>query len=225
MLHSVKITGSGSVVPGEYDAIKVSGSGKLYGPITCNELKVSGSCKQENDLHVKEMKVSGTYKGESDCIADTLKITGSFKNEGNIKAKELLIDGIAKVENAYINADYIRVNGSLHNGLEINSDRLVVNGLLNAKDIVGTTIEILKGESFSINKGFFFFGRSVTLNIAQTITCETLYARFLKSEKICAEDITLIESNVEYIECNGVLRIDSLSKVKLIEGDCEIIHV
>ena len=224
MLHTIKISGTGTVTPGEYEGIRVSGSGKLFGPITCNEFKVSGHASAQDALTCELAKLSGSFKTEGDLNAKTVKVSGSFKTEGDVKANEMYVNGMAKVIKKYINADYIEVNGSLKNDLEINVDHLVVNGLIDAKDIVGTTIEILKNGSFSISKGFFFFGKNITLNKAETITCENLYARNLKCEKICAEDITLIECNVEYIECNGILRIDNLSKVKLIEGDCEIIH-
>lgn len=225
MLHSIRITGSGIATPGEYDAIKVSGSGKLFGPIQCNELKISGYCKSEEAVTSKEARISGSYKSDGAFIADHLIISGNFNASGDVSVKDLRIDGVAKVVGKYINGEQIRVNGSLKNDLEINSDRLEVNGLIHAKDIVGTNVEILKHGVFSLTKGLFVFtAKKLAINKVETITCDTLYARFLKCQKICAEDITLVESDVEYIECNGVVRMDALSKVKQIDGDCEIIH-
>ena len=118
---------------------------------------------------------------------------------------------------------YIEVNGKLKNEKEINVDRLVVNGILKAEDIVGKDIAILK-EVQPIS--FFRFDTSKKLiSKVKTITCDNLYARALKCHKISSNDITLKGGcEIEFVECSGVLRLDSSCIVKNVEGTCEIIH-
>ena len=42
-LNDVKILGSGSISQGEYNNVKVAGSGQILGNIKANDIKVSGS--------------------------------------------------------------------------------------------------------------------------------------------------------------------------------------
>lgn len=222
-----RISGVGTVVAGDYGDISISGSGKIVGDISCEALRVSGSCKSEGVINATSIRSSGSIRCEKDVISDDISISGSGKFEGDVKVKRMSVSGSFKSEEHYLNAERINISGSLKNELEINAELIEVSGKIDAKEIVGTTINILKEDHlFSITPGFFMFGsKRLTLNKAETITCETIFARNLKCIKLCAEDITLKNhSMVEYVECNGVLRMDSSCSVKQIEGTCEIIR-
>ena len=41
-MESVKIAGAGTIQGGEYDEVKISGSGRIVGDVTCNEFKGAG---------------------------------------------------------------------------------------------------------------------------------------------------------------------------------------
>lgn len=45
MKTDTKISGSGKIGQGEYNLIKISGSGAIEGPVTFETFKVSGSCR------------------------------------------------------------------------------------------------------------------------------------------------------------------------------------
>lgn len=56
MKTDTKISGSGKIGQGEYNLIKISGSGAIEGPVTFETFKVSGSCKVVRMRHWKEMR-------------------------------------------------------------------------------------------------------------------------------------------------------------------------
>ena len=217
----VKIDSVGTVLAGNYSEIIVNGSAKFEGATCSDMVSINGSGKAYFPLETKLFNVNGIFKGEEDVKADTLSVNGSFKGEKDVRVKSLIIDGMFKNE-GILNADLIELNGSLKNEVEINTDRLVVNGLLKANDIVGKDIAILK------SGGIHFLRISPSkkfVSKVENITCENIFARALKCTKICADDITLKDGCVvEFVECNGTLRIDSSSIVKNIMGDCKVLY-
>lgn len=219
----IKIDSTGKIFAGEYSEIIINGSGKFEGESKSERISINGAGKAYAPVETQFFSVNGIFKGEDTIKADTLEVNGSFKGEKDVRVNKLYIDGMFKNEEGYLNAEYIEVNGTLKNEMEINTDKLVVNGLLKAVDIVGRDIAILKGMDL-----VSLFKRNLNkkvLNKAETITCENLYARALKCTKICADDITLKDGCVvEFVECNGTLRVDSSCIVKNVEGTCEIIH-
>ena len=72
MKTDTKISGSGKIGQGEYNLIKISGSGAIEGPVTFETFKVSGSCKvcPNAALEGNEMHISGSIHSQS-CLLYT----------------------------------------------------------------------------------------------------------------------------------------------------------
>lgn len=220
-----RITGSGTIGEGTYEDISISGSGKLTGNIKCQKLSVSGSCKSSGMIEASEIIVNGSLKVEDAMKANTITANGSLKVEGDIKTDKFYVNGSVKTETTNVYAEYLEVNGSLTNEKELNADKIIVNGKIKANEIVGTVIEISKYEfGLDVGEFFRFISKTGSINKAESIACETIYAKNLKCNKICAENITL-KGNciVDFVECNGKLMIGRTCTVNNIEGDCEII--
>lgn len=221
------ITGSGTIGEGTYTDISISGNGKITGAIKCDKLNITGSCKSVGCIDADEIIVNGSLKAEDAIKANTITANGSLKVEGDIKTNKFYANGVVKTETTNVYAEYLEVNGGLTNAKELNADKIVVNGKIKANEIVGTEIEISKHE-FGLNIGDFFrfTSKSGLINKAESITCETIYAKNLKCNKICAENITLKGNcTIDFVECNGKLMVGSTCTVNNIEGDCEIIKV
>lgn len=217
---TLKISGSGNVVSGEYADIKISGSGKIDGDIVCENLKISGSCKSLGKIQARTISSSGSFHAKNDISVENMVVSGSCNCDSNVKAQTMKIDGSFKTDAAYVNAEYLEVNGSLKNDLEINVGKLEVNGIIKAKEIVGTEINIWKKCGF-----LMFQPKRFSINKVNSITCDILYAKNLNCTRICAEEITLKNNcKVEVVECNGILRIDKNTSINKIEGTCEIIR-
>ena len=48
-LNDISISGSGKIAGGEYDNIRISGSGSMTGDVTANSVHISGSGRSEAD--------------------------------------------------------------------------------------------------------------------------------------------------------------------------------
>lgn len=180
----IKISGSGVIASGEYDAIKISGSARLEGFVRCNELHCSGSCSGENiecngnikisgsggfcgDLRSKAVAVSGSFSCDGNiAVSESIKCSGSAHCGKNIKCNSMSASGRVSVHGD-VEAEILKVSGV------INCD-----GLINAEDIDirfrrgmrigsigGSKIVICRDDSFE-NKSFrlpllsFFIGSS-----------------------------------------------------------------
>jgi len=137
----MRISGSGTISSGEYDKIRISGSGRSDGPIRCeslhcsgafsgasdiecvNDIHVSGSFRNEGTIKAKELSVSGSARNGAGLVAESVKVSGSFKVEGNLKAGELRVSGGVKVEGD-IEAESARVSGGI-----------ACTGLINAEEL------------------------------------------------------------------------------------------
>ena len=135
------ISGSGRVVSGEYDKIRISGSGSLQGFVRCGSFHASGSCRGEEIECREEFQVSGSSSFDKsvragsfgvsgaasfggDMIVKTkLKCSGAVKCEGSIKCGTLVVSGKASVRGD-VEAETVEVSGRLNCG-----------GLLNAEEI------------------------------------------------------------------------------------------
>lgn len=138
----MSISGSGVIASGEYDNIKISGSGRLSGLIRCKSLHCSGAAKGEaeieckNDIHTSgsakfdksvkcgELSVSGAFKCGGDLTVEkSLKTSGGTRCGGSVKAGSISVSGGLSIEGD-TEAETVKVFGILNCG-----------GLLNAESI------------------------------------------------------------------------------------------
>lgn len=160
---SIKISGSGSAGGGNFDEIKISGSGKITGNATCNIFKISGSASVDGAIAIGEGSVSGSAKFHSDVKADYFKVSGSAKALGNFNAKELKVSGSLNIdlslsgEQMHIsgilkvledcNAETFELTGQCKIGGLLNADRIDISleGKSDIKTIGAETIKVTTG--------------------------------------------------------------------------------
>ena len=75
----INISGKGSISAGEYETVKVSGSGKLEGPISCGRLHVSGAAQGKSITCKGEVHVSGSCSFAEDIAANSASVSGALK--------------------------------------------------------------------------------------------------------------------------------------------------
>jgi cytoskeletal protein CcmA (bactofilin family) len=138
----MKISGSGSIPAGEYDAIKISGSGTIQGNIKCSEMHVSGSANAGGTVECTgEIHVSGACDFDKDIITKSLHVSGAINCDGSLTATDrVYLSG-------GVNIDGDMKCGTLdaHGGLNVDGDieaetasvhgNLACGGLLNAESI------------------------------------------------------------------------------------------
>ena len=138
----MKISGSGSIPAGEYDAIKISGSGTIQGNIKCSGLHVSGSANADGTVECTgEIHVSGACDFDKDIITKTLHISGALNTDGNIIATDLAhLSGGVNIEGS-LKCGTLEAHGGLNVDEDIEAEtvsvhgNLVCGGLLNAESI------------------------------------------------------------------------------------------
>ena len=203
MKTDTKISGSGKIGQGEYNLIKISGSGAIEGPVTFETFKVSGSCKVCPDatLEGNEMHISGSLHSENDMKVRSLKASGSCHLQGKIYADE------------------IYVSGSLKSSEEVNADIVEIRGMATLNDLFGEQITFIPENCNSFN--FFRFAKHRKLSNVKNIECTTLEAECLQCDTISAENILLTDGCVvNHIQCDGTLSYDSTCQIGTVEGNC-----
>ena len=220
MKTNTSLSGSGKITQGEYDSIKISGSGTIEGPVNFETLKVSGSCKVRPDsvLEGNEMHISGSIHSQSDMKVNTVHISGSCHSEKDIRAHSLNISGSCH-QQGKIYADEIYLSGSIKSSGEVNADFVEVSGIASLNDLFGEKITFLPANCNSF--GFFRFAKQRKLSTVKNIECTTLEAACLRCDTISAEHITLTDGCiVDHIQCDGTLSYDSTCQVGTVEGTC-----
>ena len=132
----IRISGSGEIAPGEYDAIHVSGSGRLHGPIRCSSLSCSGSAHGDGEIDVAErFSVSGSAHFGQDVSAGVLAVSGSGHFGQSVRAKELHASGSFSCGGA-LKCSAAEVRGAANVGGDVEGETVHVYGKLSCKGLV-----------------------------------------------------------------------------------------
>ena len=75
----MKISGSGVIGAGEYDNVRISGSGKVHGPIRCKSFSASGAVDGNDSIECAEaFRVSGSGSFDGSIKAGCIGVAGAF---------------------------------------------------------------------------------------------------------------------------------------------------
>lgn len=234
VLGSISISGSGTAGGGDYESIKISGSGKITGDTTCKEFKCSGSGKVVNSLKIGTGKVSGSAKFEDQVIADAFTVSGSATIVGPFTVGELKSSGSLKVETE-VKAESIHVSGSLKVESDCSAEQFYlsggcqIGGLLNADQIdikLGgrCDIQAIGSESITVKIGHF---NGALMDLFSSLFSQEpyLYANSIESDDIYLEN-TIAKTvrgrnivigrgcDIETVEYTGSLDLTDNAKVK-----------
>lgn len=218
----MKISGSGNIPAGEYDVIKISGSGRLAGQVKCSSLHVSGSAHGEalecwGDVRIsgsahfdKEVTCGSLYvSGAVHCganvtVAHEIKLAGGSRCEGNLKCGELYVAGALHAEQN-IEAETARIHGGISCDGLLNAEDIEIEIEQNAKSSIGSIgCSKLLVEQRRVKKLFGI--RMGYLNVKDAIegdeidiehvTCPRISGRTVKVGKGC--DIDLLQYSEKY---------------------------
>ncbi len=225
-LHDLKINGSGTSGGGQFNTVKISGSGKIMGDVDCNELKISGSGTISGNINSGLIKTSGSSRITGNMKAETIIISGSSRVDGSIKVASMEISGSTKISEDLICKDFkvsgsCKVEGKLQGGkvkssgsLKVDKDCEVeaftsrgsvnINGLLSA-DMVDiqvdhtSSIKEIGGETISIKHE-----QSVNL-LKQVVNFFLQRDDYLQSELIEGDEIFLENTKAKLVRGKNVV--------------------
>lgn len=234
VLGNISISGSGSAGGGEYDSIKISGSGKITGDTVCNEFKCSGSGKVVNSLKVGTGKVSGSAKFEDSLTAEQFSVSGSATIVGPFTVGELKTSGSLKVESE-VKGESIHVSGSIKIEGDCSAEQFYlsggcqIGGLLNADQIdikLGgrCDIQTIGAEAITVKVGHLngalldlfssLFSQEPYL-YASAIEGDDIYLENTVAKMVRGRNIVLGRGcDIETVEYSGSLDLGSGAKVK-----------
>lgn len=138
------ISGSGSAGGGVYDAVKISGSGKITGNVECNEFHISGSGKIVGNVKASSFKTSGSSRINGDLEAETIKISGSSDIAGDVKSKQIKVSGAAHIEKS-LSCGEVSISGSIHIDESLHGEHVKISGGINIKGDCETEEFIARG--------------------------------------------------------------------------------
>lgn len=154
----LKISGSSSVMGGEYNTVAISGSGKINGNLKCDSFACSGAGKLQGDLEAESVRSSGSTKIEGSVQCRTASVSGSFAC-GNLEVSEDLQA-----------SGGIHVSGSLRGGQVRISGCLKTEESIHCRDMkVSGSCEVLSGD---LNAEFFH--SSGVLRVPGLLNAETV---------------------------------------------------
>lgn len=138
----MKISGSGHIPAGEYDSVRVSGSGHLHGSIRCRDFHCSGStkgegnivcqaeflssggCKINGSLTAGSAKTSGSFKcGEQITVTGAFSCSGSVKCSGSLKCGEFASSGAVSI-GGEMEAESVHMTGVLNCAGLMNAEKI-----------------------------------------------------------------------------------------------------
>lgn len=127
---NMRISGTGIIPKGEYNEIKISGSGSIVGDVRANLIKISGSGDSRCNIESNEIIISGSFDAESNMnINQLLKINGSLDCKGNIEAKDIKSNGSLECSSNIL-SNNMKVSGGAYIEGNVSFDNLEVRGII-----------------------------------------------------------------------------------------------
>ncbi|MBQ7874278.1 MAG: hypothetical protein IJ306_03830 [Oscillospiraceae bacterium] len=215
----MRISGSGSIGAGEYDDVRISGSGRSEGLIRCQSFHASGAYHGESVECIEEFHVSGSGKNSGDVSAGSFGVSGAYKCEGsvtvkndahisgsfgcgkNLKAGELGISGAVKV-GGDIEAEHAVIRGGLDCGGLVNAEVLEIyigqhNGWLKAGSIGGSKITVESTGSTHhpglIEKLFGWNSGNVKLEVEDSIEGDEIHLEKTVAKSVIGRNVVIGE--------------------------------
>ena len=123
----LRISGSSSVMGGEYNTVSISGAGKINGNLKCDSFACSGAGKLLGDLEAESVRCSGSSKIEGSVQCQTASVSGSFAC-GNLEvSEELKVSGGMQVSGG-LRGGQVRISGGLKTDESIHCREMKVSG-------------------------------------------------------------------------------------------------
>ena len=218
--HDMFFSGVGTLDAGDYDKVRIAGSGRLRGEIRCRSFHSAGTTGGKGSLLCREeFKASGSFALEGALSADQVKASGTFRC-GGLKAKTAELSGSARIDGGASCGEW-NASGvlKLAQGCEADCFRmkggLDCAGLLNAE-----TVEICFSPSSSRVQAIG--GGSVLIEPMKDFDLVSLFSKLL-GKTTRRESLTVAESiEADDVDLtNTVCPLVSGARVQIREG-CRI---
>ena len=182
---NMRIAGRGTVPAGEYDKISVSGSGRLFGEVHCNNFSAAGRSSGESITCAERFKASGSSSFFGTVKAQNVRAAGSFSCGGDLVAEEeLSVSGSLRV-GGDLQAKSVRIAGGLQcdGTLCAESAELQADKRMQLKSIEGGSIRVRR-KAVSI-----FLKRRTT--VTETIEGDALDLEYVTAPRVTGQNVII----------------------------------
>lgn len=236
-MNDIRISGSGTVGSGEYNEVKISGSGRICGDVKCERFAVSGSAHSAGVIECSgELSVSGSLKTDGGVKADRARISGSTAIGGDLCANTLKIAGSAAVS-GNCTVTEASISGSIKVGGGLSAEKLVlggkatIEGLLNAETaeitlhagcgcseigaIGGGRVTVRRHNGSAVSGLVAIFGGRGFASLKTTsIEADSVELENTTADTVRAVDVTLGDGcDIGTVEYSGTLTVSEKAKV------------
>lgn len=215
-MNDIHISGTGTVTPGQYDSVTVSGMGKCPGALRADEITVNGTFKVEGSSECRKLTVNGTFKGQGALSAEEVVCNGAATVEDDMTANTLSVAGVLHCEGDKLQSRELSCAGILTMDGLVSCDQIHVTGILKAEQLEGRSIRIRSHRPELLRR----FWLSKGLSRVDYIQGEEVELSGVTAETVTGTNITIgPDCNIERIRCNGTLKLDPTAVVEDIAGD------
>lgn len=181
----MRFAGKGTVPPGEYKKVSLSGGGRLFGEVRCTTFTASGSCKGEHVTCTQSFKTSGTATFSGSVKAKSIRAAGSLTAGDDLAAEDVLsvfgslrVGGDARAKIIRI-AGAARVSGTLcAEKIELQADKRMY-----AKSVHGSVV-LMKRKRVSLfpRRGF---------SVSDNVEGDTLLLEYVTAPRVTGRAVTV----------------------------------
>lgn len=156
----MSISGAGRIAPGEYENIRISGSGKLCGLVRCASLRIAGTCSGDSLDCSGQTKIAGSCSFSDDVSGSKLQCSGSFSCGGSVRSNYFSICGSASVKGD-VTAETATVIGAIKCKGLLNAETVQIksDGFCHIGAIGGSDVQIRPEHSSSILRRIPFLAK------------------------------------------------------------------
>ena len=228
---SVIINGNGTSPGGDYDTVKINGSGKIEGDFTCEDFAINGSGKAMGAVQSKQVHISGSGHIFGAVKTNELKARGAATFDDTVSCESAYISG-ASTFLKNLDANKVRVSGSVKIDADCSADTFSstglfqIGGLLSADTIdirlglVKSTAKEIGGEKIDIRttpgraKVRSFFGAEKPLLETDSIEGNEISLESTRAKVVRGHNVNLGSGcDIDVVEYTGVLKKTGDAKV------------
>lgn len=136
----LKISGSSTMPGGDYDHVRISGSGKIDGNLRASEISCSGAAEVRGNVEAESLNCSGACALRGNVDVKSVHSAGSLKVQGSFTSEEVQLHGSSKFLHG-LHCKALKLAGGLVVEQDLEAENALlqgcvrIDGLLNAEAI------------------------------------------------------------------------------------------
>ena len=195
----IKISGAGQIPAGEFEHIKISGSGSCDGAVKCISLHASGAVHCHDSVYCTEsFHTSGAGHVRGSVTAQVIEGSGALSINGNCTARQKLIAKGAFTVHGEIEAEDADIRGVIDCDGLLNAERLYMDleRRSNIQAIGGSSIEIVARRTERVSFSWF---RRKHITVDSTVPTVLVVRESIEGDTVTIEGVrcnTVVGRNV-----------------------------